>query len=212
MFTMLGRALARVLFFRETRSYESALLELDNTGLSLLGLNTETLERLPLDGLKSVLGSESSLLQSRLYTAGVLMKEKAEIVALMGREEESAGLFMKSLRMMTEDIQGMDEIDEGKAIAAIDRVIAELSEYEIPVELKTRMVAYFEQTGRYDKSEDLIFEIIDESPEFLQEGISLYERLLNKSDAELERGHLPRDEVNDALALLRKKLADVTQR
>ena len=205
MFSMLGRALARIVFFKETKSYDAALLEVDNTGLSLLGLNTETLERLPASNLKDVLGSDPALLQSRLYTAGVLLKEKAEILDEMGKEGETAAMYMKSLRLMTEYINGIEELDGRKGIATVDAVVGKLRDYELPADLKRRLVEYFEYSGRYDKSEDLIFEMVEDDPSFVPEGITFYERLLTKSDAELENGRLPRSEVEDALNELQKK-------
>jgi tetratricopeptide (TPR) repeat protein len=209
MFTMLGRALARILFFKETKSYDAALLEIENSGLSFLGLNTETMERLPVDGLKDVLGTDPLLLQSRLYTAGVLLKEKAEILAAMGKEDDSVKLYLKSLRLLTAEIKGIDEIDDRKGIATVDSVIDKLNEYDIPDDLKRRLVEYYEVSSRYDKAEDLIFEIIESDPGFVPGGISFYERLLAMSDTELENGRLPRDEVLDALAALRKKSGGV---
>ncbi len=207
---MLGRALARILFFRETKSYDSALLEVENATLSLLGLNTDTILLLPVDRLKDVLGSDPALLQSRLYTAGVLLKEKGEILALMDKEEESAGLYVKSLRLMTEDMRGLDDLDGKKAIATVDSVVDRLKGYELPIDLKRRLVEYFEYSGRYDKSEDLIFEIVEDDSAFLPEGISFYERLLAKTDAQLDSGRLPRNEAEDALKeLLRKDQGEV---
>lgn len=205
MFSMLGRALARIIFFKETKSFDAALLEIDNAGRSLLGLNTDTIERLPTEGLKSVLGSDPALLQSKLYTAGVLLKEKGEILELKDTESDSPALFLKSLRLMTEEIKGIEEVDGRKAIATIDAVIDRLKEYELPPDVKRRLVEYFGYSGRYDKSEDIIFEMVEQEPEFLQEGITFYEKLLSKSDAELESGHLPRNEVRDALDDLRRR-------
>lgn len=206
---MLGRALARILFFRETKSYDAALLEIDNAGRSLLGLNTDTIERLPAAGLKSVLGSDPALLRSRMYTAGVLLKEKAEILDLMDNESETAALYVKSLRLMLEEIEGIEELDGGKGIANVDAVIEKLKEYDLPDDLKRQLISYFGHTGRYDRSEDLIFEMVESDPEFVPEGISFYEKLLAKSDSELENGRLPRNEVQDALEELRRKKQDV---
>lgn len=207
MFSMLGRALARILFFKETKSFDAALLEVDNTGRSLLGLNTDTIERLPTEGLKSVLGTDPALLQSRMYTAGVLLKAKGEILELMDGEKDSAALFLKSLRLLTDEIKGVETIDGEKGIANIDAVVDRLKEYELPADIKRRLVEYFGYSGRYDKSEDIIFELVEDEPEFLPEGISFYENLLKKSDAELESGHLPRNEAQDALDDLRKRFA-----
>ena len=208
MFSMLGRALARIIFFRETKNYDAALLEIDNAGRSLLGLNTETIERLPVADLRNVLGSDPSLVQSRLYTAGVLLKEKGEILELKDKDSDSAGLFLKALRLMTEEIKGIAEIDGQKGIANIDAVVERLKDYELPTDMKRRLIDYFEYSGRFDKAEDIIFEMVDESPSFAGEGISYYERLLKKSDIELEAGRLPRAEAEEAL----RELNEIRQR
>jgi hypothetical protein len=171
MFSMLGRALSRIIFFRETKNYDAALLEIENTGRSLLGLNTDTIERLPAADLKNVLGSDPSLVQSRLYTAGVLLKEKGEILELKDESTDSAGLFLKALRLMTEEIKGIAEIDGQKGIANIDAVVERLKDYELPTDMKRRLIDYFEYSGRFDKAEDVIFEMVDESPSFAGEKI-----------------------------------------
>jgi Family of unknown function (DUF6483) len=209
MFTILGRALARILFFRETKSYDSALLEIDNTALTLLGLNTETIERLPVDGLKDLLGPDPALLLSRLYTSGVVLKEKAEVLHLMGHEEESAELFMKSLRILTEDTKGIGDMDGGKGAATLASVILSLREYEIPADLKKRLVDFYDFSGSFDKADDIVFELVEDDPEYLRDAISFYERLMQKSDTELENGRLPRGEVQDAIDSLRTRLAGV---
>lgn len=202
---MLGRALARIIFFRETKSFDAALLEIDNTGKSLLGLNTDTIERLPTEGLKSVLGSDPQLLQSRLYTAGVLLKEKGEILELKNEDADSAALFLKSLRLMTEEINGIEEVDGNKAMANVNSLVERLDAYELPPELKRRLIDYFVYTGRFDKAEDLIFEVIDEDPSFVNDAVSIYDRLLLKPDGVLDSGNLPRKEVEEALGDLRRR-------
>ncbi len=208
MFSMLGRALARIIFFRETKNYDAALLEVDNTGRSLLGLNTDTIERLPVSDLKNVLGSDPSLAQSRLYTAGVLLKEKGEILELKDEDSDSAGLYLKALRLMTDEIKGIEEVDGRKGIANVDAVIGKLKDYELPSDMKRKLIDYYEYSGRFDKAEDVIFEMVDESASFAGEGISYYERLLKRSDFELEAGHLPRAEAEDAL----RELNEIRQR
>ncbi len=206
MFTLLGRALSRVLFFRETKSYDSALLELENASLSLLGMNTDTLERLPVEGLKGVLASDSDLMQPRLYTAGVILKEKGEILSLTEGEDGSVTMFIKSLRLMTEQLRGLNEVDGNKGIGNVDALIARLKEYELPPDLMLRLVDYYEYSGRYGKAEDKVFEMVEGHPETLPAAISFYERLLTKSDDELEKGNLPRDEAETALRELQARL------
>lgn len=206
MFKLLGQALTRILFFKEIEKYDEALTEIDNATQSLLGLNIDMIERMPVAGLKDILGSDPALLHSRLYTAGALLKEKGEILELQEIHNDSISMYMRSLCLFMEEMPVFENLDDKKRIETIDFVIDKLSDYEIPIELKKRLSVYHEKIGRYDKLEDIIFEIVEGDAGFLQNGISFYERLLQKSDSELDKGGLPRNEVQEGLAELRKKL------
>ena len=71
-------------------------------------------------------------------------------------------------------------------------------------EIQKRLILHYEREGAYADAEDMLFELIDAGhPELIPQGIELYERMLAKPDDELERGKLPRDEVEDGLAQLR---------
>ncbi|MCL5267383.1 MAG: DUF6483 family protein [Bacteroidetes bacterium] len=208
MFQMLGRALSRIIFFKETKSYAEALTEINNAAPAILGLNMDMLERIPVSGLRDVLGSDPALLHSKLYAAGVLLKEKAEILELQEGWDESARLYMKSLVLFVDDLSALKDREDDREINSVDFVVDKLKDYELPVDLKQRLVLYFEITGRYDQAENTVFEIVEEDPGYLKEGISFYERLLLKSDSELESGRLPRNEVEESLAELQKRFED----
>ncbi|MCL5034707.1 MAG: DUF6483 family protein [Bacteroidetes bacterium] len=208
MFQMLGQALSRIVFFKETKGYAQALVEIDKAAPAILGLSVDMIERIPVSGLRDVLGSDPALLHSKLYAAGVLLKEKAEILELQEESDGSARLYMKSLVLFVEDLSPLKDREDDREIKSIDFAIEKLKEYELPVELKHRLVLYFEIMGRYDQAENTVFEIVDDDRGYLKEGISFYERLLLKSDSELESGRLPRNEVEESLAVLQKRSAD----
>jgi len=205
MSNLLGQGLARILFFREMKEYEKALTETDNCARTVLGLNIDLIERMPVAGLVDLLGSDPALLHSKLYVAGSLLKEKGEILEFQEIEDEGMSLYMKSLSLFMQGMPANEDLEE-KGIRAVDFVLDKLKFYELPVELKKQLVVFFESIKRFDKSEDVIFEIVEDDAGFVQYGISFYERLLLKSDDELEKGCLPRNEVEDGLADLQKKL------
>ncbi len=207
MFSLLGQALSRILFFKEIKKYDDGLVEIDNAAKTLLGLNIDMIERMPIDGLKGILGSDKQLLLPKLHAAGTLLKERGDILELQENCDESVSAYMKSLSLFMEETSASEDFADEQGIRTIDFVIDKLKDYELPVELKQGLAAYFEKLKRYDRVEDIIFEIVEPDADFIQYGISIYERLLLKSDAELEEGHLPRNEVQDGLADLRKKMA-----
>jgi hypothetical protein len=208
MFKLLGQALSRILFFKETMQYDEALTEIDKAAKSILGLNMEMIERIPLGGLRDIVGSDRALLYSKLSSAGSLLREKGEIMELQGDEEGSVNSYLKALSLFMEEQLPFNDLDDGTPARAAEFVIGRLRNYEIPISLRKNLATYYEKRGQYDKLEDVIFEIVDEDGEFIQSGISTYERLLEKSDAELAAGHLPRNEVEDGLAELRGKLGE----
>jgi hypothetical protein len=66
-------------------------------------------------------------------------------------------------------------------------------------------------TDRFADAENTLFELIDEQVEnILGEAFDFYQRLLNKTDQELDDGNLPKEEVLEGLEYLKKavKTAD----
>ena len=195
MSNLLGQALARILFFKEIKEYDKALVEVNKSALSLLGLDADLIGKLDTAGLRDLFGSEPALLDAKLLAAGTFIMERGEILAQQERENESIGMYMKALDLFLEGqpLQDM-QVDN-----RIDLTIDVLRSYELPPAVKRKIVYYFERKGKFDRSEDVIFEIVNDDPSFLQDGISFYERLLLKSDRELEEGGLPGMRLKTAL-------------
>ncbi|HEY9165950.1 MAG TPA: DUF6483 family protein [Candidatus Kryptonia bacterium] len=203
MTNLLAKALARVLFLKEIKNYEEALVEVEKTGSSLLGLDLEVFEKIPLANVKSLLGSDATIRQSKLFAAGMLLKEKAEIRESQGEEEDSVFLNLKSLELLVEELPDSKEFGEGKWKQGVELLVERIKGYDRPIELKRRLAAYYEFVGEYDRLENTVFDILESDPGFVSDGILIYERLSRKTDDELESGKLPRNEVMEALEILR---------
>ena len=60
--------------------------------------------------------------------------------------------------------------------------------------------------GRYAQAEDLLYELLEAAPgskQMVVQGVSFYQRLLQKSNQELITGNLPRAEIEEGLAELK---------
>ncbi|PIU45139.1 MAG: hypothetical protein COS95_05325 [Ignavibacteriales bacterium CG07_land_8_20_14_0_80_59_12] len=206
MIQVLAQALAKVLGLKESHQYPEALREIDETGLKLLGLNLSLVERLPDDQIMRLFGSDESLSIPKCYAIAKLLKEKGHIQELMGDEEGSFQEYLKSAGLFVEAALASERSAAADYEADADFVIEKLSEYEIPLETEAKIFGYYEHTGRFDRAEDALIDLIDRDPSFADKGIAFYERLLALSEEELLRGGLPRGEVEEALAeLVRKK-------
>ncbi len=68
--------------------------------------------------------------------------------------------------------------------------------------------SYCEQLGRFATAEDVLFEMLDRGDDVAETGPAFYDRLLAKTETELQDGDLPRNEVEDGRQLLLARLRD----
>lgn len=93
----------------------------------------------------------------------------------------------------------------------IDKLLNLLNyESSILAELNEKIFKYYRITGRYSEAEDLLYTMIGKSnymnkKRWVEEGNIFYKNILNRTDAELESGNLPRNEVLDGINELNKK-------
>lgn len=86
--------------------------------------------------------------------------------------------------------------------ARIEDIFSRIVIFDLPLSTKLRLFHYLEDQKKYATAEDVLFNMVEESGRDLgirQEGIMFFERLLAKSDAELEKGNYPREEVEEGL-------------
>ena len=84
----------------------------------------------------------------------------------------------------------------------IEDIFSRIVIFDLPLSTKLRLFHYLEDQKKFATAEDVLFNMIEESGRDLgirQEGIMFFERLLSRSDAELEKGNLPREEVEEGL-------------
>jgi hypothetical protein len=97
------------------------------------------------------------------------------------------GLYIETLRG---SLVSMDLIEKANRLIDLTR------ETNRPPEVLRRLLFYYEARGMFAQAEDVLFQWIEiGDAEAKQAGAEFYERLLGKSDEELERGDLPRAEV-----------------
>ncbi|MFW5966911.1 MAG: DUF6483 family protein [Persicimonas sp.] len=74
------------------------------------------------------------------------------------------------------------------------------------------LISYNEKLGRFADAEDALWKGLDVSgnhPDVLKRGLAFYEHLRKQADGRLEKGDLPRDEVEEGLADLERRIDEV---
>jgi hypothetical protein len=133
-----------------------------------------------------------------------LLKEEGDIFKARGLGEESFARYYKALYLYLEAFAGEEELRLPDYSDKIGELVAELEDYVLPRPTMARLVRYYEREGDFAAAEDTVDVLLeeDDSDEARAIARDLYERLLSRSDAELDAGNLTRDEVREGLARL----------
>lgn len=175
-----------------------------------LGVGGDALRRLSSDQLLEVLSAAGALDADRAYVVAALLELDAQVPD--HEEPRRAALRMRSLELYAE--AGIARVGQSDVYERIRRLRAALRDFRLPNAGYVRMLRFLEVDGRLAEAEDLLFEWLEDggATSFLvAEGRAFYERLLARSDAELERGHLPRAEVREGIAAFEASCAEGRQ-
>jgi hypothetical protein len=204
MIQVLTAALARIVFLKKAKDFPRALLEIQTTGRTLLGVDRTLLRHLSPSQLMEIFGSDFTVAAPKSYVLGILLAEEADVHHLMGEQDEADQCHLKSLCLLIDTLLKSGEPIEPEHPARIDEVIRKLDGATLPPDVQARVFRYLEWMGRFDKAENMLYEVLEHDPGFKEEGLGFYRRLLQKSDSDLQAGNLPRNEVEEGLEHLQK--------
>lgn len=200
-----GRELAILLHLRERNQYEEALIYIDELFLQNAGLTTGFINSVSEEMLLTMLSPLGVLNIEKCLWIATLLKAEGDIYLDQGKSDESYHRYLKSLYLFLEvlshdnDIHDMKDLD---VTGETEDILNKLEEYELPQKAKNKLFRYFEMGGRYDKAENILFEMVEGNAagqELVEQGIAFYTRLMKKSDADLLTGNLSREEVEEGL-------------
>lgn len=198
MFDLLAKVLARVIFLKNTLDFPKAADELATACRNLLGLDRDVMKVMDDDSLVALLGADESMAGPKCYVLGMLLREESGLSASQGDIEAAVTFSQKSLRLLLEAfVRGGEILPNHRA--TIDEALSDLGDTPLSSATLKLLIRMFELEGRFDKAEDLLFDLIEREPGVLPEGLEFYRRLLQKDDATLDRGNLPRAEIEEAI-------------
>lgn len=196
----LTTAVATVLGLRRENKHVEALNQLDDLLNKQFRLRSDLLRRLPPEQIIELFRLGPGIEADKLQQVARILEEEAVIYRETGRTDEGIRILMKSLHLyLYSDSHGAarELQDLPERIACIVNL---LQEYELSSETGKLLAAYYEREGGLDKAADVWFGLAWEQPELRSEAESFYRQLLDKTDSELERGGISRQEVTEGLA------------
>jgi len=206
MIEQLAGVLARVVFHRNLKQYPQAFIEIDKAMKQFTGLDSKLIDSLSDEGIYAFLQFDSIIDTEKSIVIAELLKEKAEVTELKNGFEVSITYYVKALRFYIEALLANEDFRLKQYIQKVDFIIHKLKQNEIPNHLRYKLFQYYELFGRFAKAEDILFDLVDIGyPDIYSEGKAFFERLLEKTDYELEEGNLPREELKEGLVELQKR-------
>lgn len=102
MIEQLNKVLAKVLFNKNLKQYDAAILEIQESGEKFLGLNWKMIEQLSDKDIVDLLKIGGELNVAKTIVAASLLKEEADILTHLGKEDESWRANLKAFSLFVE--------------------------------------------------------------------------------------------------------------
>ncbi len=206
MISMLSQFLARVLLHKHPYEYPIARKELATAYKSILGLTPELMHQFSDTQLVEMFGNDEDMKATKCYVLGSLMKEEGEILHLEGNPDAGDTVLLRSLHMLLLSFNNAGNEAEPGHLDKIDKLLTDFSGTEVPVYIDEQLLTYYEITGKYDKAENILFELVETDSSWGNKGLLFYDRLLKQSDDKLVAGGLSRTEVVQGIDDLKNRL------
>ena len=199
-----ARAVTRVIGLRKQGEPAAAHAELAALTQSFLGINAKLLFSLTDVQLLSLFTVGDALDSGRAVLAEQILVEEAAIQDALSAPELAETYRLRGLSLLLEVLARDPLFRTSEYTADLNQLLEDAGD-ELPASHHLKLFRYFAATGRYADAENLLFELVESGVrEAVAEGFAFYERLLTLEDAELARGNLPRREVEEGIAQLRK--------
>ncbi|HTY35557.1 MAG TPA: DUF6483 family protein [Bacteroidota bacterium] len=205
MIHQLAQVIAKVLGLSLEKQYDAALDEVNRSSKQLLGMDLRMLTTLSDEEFVRLLTLGERFDVEKCVVLGELLRLVGEVKERGGDEGPAFRAYAASLSLFLELSIRESGVLPRQYHDEIGMLIGKVSAYELPVQLKVKLFQYYESVGEFGRSENLLFELAEKDPAFVGQGLQFYRRLQSKSDEELERGNLPRKEIDAGIQDLKKR-------
>lgn len=189
----------------QVKAYDEALETTDGVLRTLTGLGTDAWLDMETDDILANLSMRDDLggVETAVFMIGIFHQE-GKIRDLQGDGDGADFRYLKALLLQLALLNNYPAIPMPEMVPTVSVLRAYLTQSEVvlPPEANRALLTYYEKSSDYWAAEDVLYEWLDSEPgssEPLEAGTAFYEKLLLKSDEELEAGGLPREEVEEGL-------------
>ncbi|APM40363.1 DUF6483 family protein [Clostridium kluyveri] len=202
--------LEQIIYNKKNKNYTKALDLIDDAFKYIFRLSIKFFNSFSTENLLEIIKSDGTINADKYIMMGKLLKEEGDILENQHKEQYAFYIYEKSLNLfLNAFLIKNDHCDLENYFSDIDPIIIKVSPYKLSRDIENRLIEYYLKVGSFDKAEDILYEILkdsDFSKECLKNAVEFYETLLLKSENELNRGNLPREEIIESRNSLNEKL------
>lgn len=135
MIEQLNKVLSKILFNKEVKQFDNALVEIQTSGENFLGVKWKIIEQLSSDDIISLLKIGGELNVGKAIVAASLLKEEAEVLELLDKKDESWRAYLKAFSLFVEIlmVETTDDI-----INKTKFVMKKIDEYDLPANIEEK--------------------------------------------------------------------------
>jgi hypothetical protein len=200
MIMQFSQVLARITGLARADKVEESQQEITRAVQELVGLDPEeACARSEKTLVAKLLESgPTHVIREKCFMLAALLNAAGDNHARDGHADKARAFHLKSLHLMLETLPHEHETVLPEFAPRVEGLLQALNEHPLPLSTLAALMHHFERLGQYDRAETMLFHLRETAPTepLVHElGSAFYNRLLAKSDEELVRGELPRDEV-----------------
>jgi ubiquitin C-terminal hydrolase len=202
MLNQLVAALQMIIGLKTSGQYGQAHQAIDQALEQLLGLKADLVKRFDDQTILSYLTHNESLDADRLLILADLFKEEGDILAALGHATVSFSSHLRALNFYIEVALSSGPGQLPEPDNKLLDLFHQLGKFQLPTQTLSGLFAFFEKSGQYAQAARILSQLADNPSlqgEMQQEFQEYYQRLLEKTDTELELGGLSRPEIEKRL-------------
>lgn len=176
---------------------------INNKMKEMVGIDIDTVNTVSFETIKGMInvGFENSA--DKYIALGMLLKFQGYLCKSQQDISKEIFYYLISISAFNEGFK-YDDTYLNNYKSSIIEIIDEIQKYELSMEESKEIFVAYELLGKYDKAEDVLYEMINKAKAKDKEkmkklGIDFYNRLLNKNEDDLIKGNLPIEEVKESL-------------
>ena len=192
----MAQMLTRVLSLKGRKEYDEALREVDKALREVRNSDAGPADQMTLEQWIALCRKHEQAASGLMVAVAGLLKEQGDILALQNRSTESQHPRVIALGLVLEALLAGETFVSAELLGKVDDLLDSTSAGTIEPGVRMRLFSYFVVRGRFARAEDALFGWLESGDEKARtDGLVFYERLLALDNDELERGDLPRTEV-----------------